>query len=105
MAAMDVIVQPSSSPEPFGRAIAEAQAIGVPVIGSAMGGIPELIEDGSTGMLFPAGNSKSLGDQVVRILGDPALASRLRSGGRKRAGERFTRQRYVQAIESIYEDL
>jgi len=105
MAAMDVIVQPYSSPEPFGRAIAEAQAIGVPVIGSAMGGIPELIEDGSTGMLFPAGNSKSLGDQVVRILGDPALASRLRSGGRKRAGERFTRQRYVQAIESIYEDL
>jgi len=105
MAAMDVIVQPSSSPEPFGRAIAEAQAIGVPVIGSALGGIPELIEDGASGILFPPGNSKSLAAQIVRILSNPDLASRLGSEGQRRASERFTRQRYVQAIEAIYEGL
>ncbi len=105
MAAMDVIVQPSSSPEPFGRAIAEAQAIGVPVIGSALGGIPELIEDGASGILFPAGDSRSLGKEVIRVLGDSDLASRLATTGRRCASERFTQERYVQAIEAIYDDL
>lgn len=105
MAAMNVIVQPSSSPEPFGRSIAEAQAVGVPVVGSALGGIPELIEDGHSGILFPGGDSTSLGKVIIRILSDPKLADRLVSEGRRQAGERFTRQHYVNAIEAIYDGL
>ena len=105
MSGMDVIVQPSSSPEPFGRTIAEAHAVGKPVVGSSLGGIPETLEDGVSGFLFPAGNDRELARCLIRLLDDPALARALGEAGRGQAIEKFTQARHTAQIEAIYASL
>jgi glycosyltransferase involved in cell wall biosynthesis len=76
--AMDLIVQPSLS-ESFGIAILENMALGNVVIASEVGGIPELIEDGKTGLLVPPGNSKILGEKIIEILKNQSLQSYIKN--------------------------
>lgn len=83
-----VFVFPSRS-ESFGIAALEALGIGAPVVASRVGGIPEFLEDGVHGLLVPPGDSAVLAGAIVRLLDDPALASRLAAAGVARVREEF----------------
>ena len=100
-AACDLLVQPALYPEGFGRSTAEAQAAGVPVIATSMGATPELIEDGQSGLLVAPGDACALAEAVSRVLQDPILSERLRSGGIA-TSERYRPEVHAAAIESVY---
>jgi glycosyltransferase involved in cell wall biosynthesis len=80
LAALDVLVVPSRWPENSPNVILEAQALGLPVVGARIGGIPELVEDEVNGLLFEPGSAADLGRQLRRLVGDPAMLARLRHG-------------------------
>ena len=70
--------------------IAEAMAVGVPIVASNVGGIPEIIEDGKTGLLIDPGDIKSLSDAVSKILSDETLARSMGHAAKEAARKRFT---------------
>jgi sugar transferase (PEP-CTERM/EpsH1 system associated) len=86
--AMDVFALTSRS-EGMPLAILEAWAAGRAVVASNVGGVPELIDDGQTGLLFPVGDDAALARQMSRLLEDPALARRLGSAGRDAVRQRY----------------
>jgi glycosyltransferase involved in cell wall biosynthesis len=83
--------------------VLEAMARARPVIGSAVGGIPELIEDGVTGMLVPPGDVSALAIALERLLADAALRARLGASARTRVGERFTPEAQISALSELVE--
>lgn len=85
-----VLVFPSvAESESFGMVLIEAQACGVPVIASRMGGIPSVIDDGASGLLVPPRDPKGLAEAISRVLDDPALAEALSTYGLRSVVERF----------------
>jgi glycosyltransferase involved in cell wall biosynthesis len=104
LASFDLFVLPSRS-EGFGRVNLEAMAMGIPVISTNVGGIPEVVEDGVTGILVPPGNSNALSHAIMRLLDDPHMRETMGREGRKRVEERFTLQGHVQRIQEIYRDV
>ncbi len=102
-AALDVAVLPSYR-EAQGLSILEAMALSRPVVASAVGGIPEMIEDGRTGILVPPHDPERLAEALVRVLTNPALARRLGDGGHDLVHERFCVEQMVRAVETIYDE-
>jgi glycosyltransferase involved in cell wall biosynthesis len=86
---LDVLVNASAS-EPFGLSVLEAQACGVPVIGTDAGGIPEFVTDGETGLLVAPGRPDALAAGLSRILGAPALRRHLAAEARAGVVARHT---------------
>lgn len=76
--------------ELLGLAVLEAMASGTPVVCSRIGGLPEVVEDGVTGLLVEPGDVGALGDAIARVLRDRTFAMRLGRNARERALERFT---------------
>jgi glycosyltransferase involved in cell wall biosynthesis len=76
LAAADVVAAPSRN-EGMGRAIVEAMALGIPVVGAAVGGIPSVIVDGECGRLVPSEDAAALARVLVELGGDPGLRARL----------------------------
>ena len=94
MAELDALVLPSRTTpvwkEQLGRVLLEAMAVGVPVIGSDSGAIPEVI--GETGLIFPEGDVTALTDQIRRLLTDPVLAADLTGRGNERAEQEYSQR-------------
>ncbi len=88
LAGLDVFCMPSRS-ESFGVAAVEAEAMEIPVVATTVGGIPEAVDDGVTGMLVPPNDTVALADAVCSLLDDQG---RRRSMGK--AGRQFVRERY-----------
>jgi glycosyltransferase involved in cell wall biosynthesis len=103
VAALDVVVHAAIEPEPFGRVIIEALALGRPVVATALGGPIEILENGVSGLLVPPGQSGELAEQITRLLRDKELSSRISAGARRRA-EDFGVGTYIGQIEKAYED-
>ncbi len=103
VAALDLAVLPSYR-EAQGITILEAMALGRPVVASNVGGIPEMIEDGRTGLLVPPHDPVALADAIVRLLTDHPYADILARAGHDLVHQRFCLERMVQAIESIYDE-
>jgi glycosyltransferase involved in cell wall biosynthesis len=99
MRLVDCIVHPSKDPEPFGRVVVEGMIARRPVIATRAGGVPEIIEDGISGILVAPGNPDELGAAIVRILSDPKEAARLAENGHARALELFNEERMFREIE------
>ena len=78
--------------------------MGRPVVGSNVGGIPELVTDGVTGKIVEPGDVDGLGDALLGILSDAHLAQRM-SRAARRAAEAFDAERFLDALERIYEEL
>jgi len=94
-----VLVMPSKWGEPFGLATIEGQAHGLAVVASDAGASPELVEDGVTGLLTPAGDDLVLAAALVGLYADEVGRQRLAAAGRDHARERFTRERYAADLE------
>jgi N-acetyl-alpha-D-glucosaminyl L-malate synthase BshA len=98
----DLFLLPSQS-ESFGLAALEAMACGAPVVASRAGGLPEVVEDGVTGYLFPVGATDEMAEAAVRILCDKDHAKVLSEAGRALAVERFSSDAIVPQYEALYE--
>jgi glycosyltransferase involved in cell wall biosynthesis len=102
MASAACLVVPSIWPEPAGIVILEALRSGVPVVASRIGGIPELLVDGVTGILIPPGDVTALTDAVRRCFEDRELQIRARRMGPEVIRQRFFLPRKIDQLEDIY---
>ena len=102
-AALDVAVLPSYR-EAQGLTILEAMALTRPVVASNVGGIPEMIQDGVTGLLVPPHDADALTTAIVRLLSDHPLADMLARAGHDMVHDRFCIQLMVRSIEDIYDE-
>jgi len=99
--ALDLLVSPSRS-EPFGLAIVEAMASGVPVIASASEGSSEIVDDQVTGRLFPIGDVETLARIICDLLADEQERKRLSGNAKVVAQERFSIECMVASTEQVY---
>jgi glycosyltransferase involved in cell wall biosynthesis len=104
LAAADVLVHPSLE-EGFSNAILEAMGASLPVIATRVGGNPEAVEDGVTGLLVPPRDSPALARATIGVLADPARASALGAAGRRRVEQEFTLSRMVARYEQVYAEM
>ncbi|MDX1932264.1 MAG: glycosyltransferase family 4 protein, partial [Capsulimonadales bacterium] len=102
MNALDVHVLASTWAEPCAAVIQQAMALGKPVIGTDIGGTPEMIVEGETGFLVPPGDPSALAEALTRLRDDRALGIRLGAAGRERCERLFTLGRMVDRIENVY---
>jgi glycosyltransferase involved in cell wall biosynthesis len=104
IAAMDVFVLPSLM-EGFGIVLLEAMMMERPVVATAVGGLPEIVEDQATGFLVPPGNSSALAEKILSLLRGPAIRERLGQAGRARVLEHFSIDRMISQLRKLYGEL
>jgi glycosyltransferase involved in cell wall biosynthesis len=102
VAAADVVVFPSTAPH-FARPVIEAGAMGKPVVASRIGGVEELVDDGTTGLLVEPCDPIALSSALTAVLVDRAYAKRLGDGGYARSLRLHSTGQYMAAIGGIYE--
>jgi glycosyltransferase involved in cell wall biosynthesis len=100
---MDILVVPSLN-EGFGRVIIEANAVGTPVIGADAAGIPEVVEDGRTGLLVPPRDPDSLTTATLKLLDDQAWRQRLSQELPGYVRRRFAPEQQMQALQQAWDD-
>jgi glycosyltransferase involved in cell wall biosynthesis len=101
LAASDVFVL-SSNWEGNPLAVMEAMAAGLPVIGTKVGGVPELVESGEQGILVPPGDCEAFTDAMRTLLNDPEKRTAMANAARARAIAKFSVERMAQGYESVY---
>lgn len=101
MQACDLVAHTSTSPEPFGRVIAEAMLCRKPVIAAASGGAVELIEPGITGWLVPPGDVQALADAIAHCRQNPSETAAIAQTAQTQATERFNLDHIRQQIDRV----
>jgi glycosyltransferase involved in cell wall biosynthesis len=106
MHASDVVVFPSLAAfgEGFGLAALEASAAGRPVVASAVASLPEIVVDGTTGVLVPSGDAGALASALVGLARDPEARARMGTAGHARAATEFTLPRMVDETLAVYDE-
>jgi glycosyltransferase involved in cell wall biosynthesis len=89
--------------ETFGIVIAEAMLRGIPVICSRIGGLPEIVEDGVTGLLFEPGNADELADKIRYLWERPELCWKMGEAGRQKALRDYSPEKYYERLIALYE--
>ena len=103
-AAADVVVVPSVWAEPLSRVLLEAMRLGRPVVATRVGGTPEAVEDGVTGLLVEKEDPEALAKAVAELLLDPARRARMGAAARERAARFFDEERLVDALLAVYRE-
>lgn len=102
-AAMDMVVLPSVEMEGLGRALQEGGLLGLPGIGTRLGGIPEAIRDGESGFVVPVGDVTALADRMEQLVADGALRERMGRAARDHISATFTVPAMVAGTLAVYE--
>ena len=98
----DVLINPSVS-ETFGMSLAEAMATGTPAIGTDIGGMPEVVEHGKTGLIVPPEDPTALAEAIAQLLSDESLRTRMGQAGIDRAAKIFSWQAIATSLQQQYE--
>jgi lipopolysaccharide heptosyltransferase II len=101
----DCLVLSTITQEAFGRVIIEAQAAGVPVVATRVGGVSEIIEHEKTGLLVLPKEIEAMSDAVLRILNDPKFSAGLVAQAKKKIDARYTLAHMVDATIAVYKEL
>ena len=104
LASLDVSVMPSLN-EALSNVVLESMAAGAPTVATRVGGTPEALVDGVTGILVPPADSSALADAIVHLLKDAALAGQVGHAARARIADHFSIRRMVRATEDLYVEL
>ena len=104
LAGCEVVCLPSHA-EGLPLVLLEAMAAGKPVVATAVGGTPELVVDGETGLLVPPGDPAALATALRSLLDDPARAEALGEAGRRRVRERFSAAAMCRAVLEVYDEI
>jgi len=99
---LPAVVDSKGDTEGLGVVLIEAAQIGLPLVASDVGGIPDVVVDGKTGLLVPPGNPFALADALRRLADDPDLAARLVEGARRRTRELFSWEVVIPHLVSVY---
>ena len=102
LAGADLFLLPSEN-ESFGLAGLEALACEVPVVGARIGGIPEVVDDGETGLLYPVGDVRAMAAGAIALLSDPERHAAFARRARERSVERFAESVVVARYRALYE--
>lgn len=103
--AADVVAVPSKQPDPFPNAALEAAAAGCCVVASAHGGLPEMLDDGRTGLLVAPGDAAALATALAGVVDDPERREQLGAAARADVRERFSTARMLDAVQALYDEL
>lgn len=101
---LDALVLATTTQEAFGRVIIEAQAAGVPVVATSVGGVVDIIDDRVTGLLVPPADPQAMADALLRIHKDRKLAQAMAQAGYAKAKEQFTVELMVKRTLQVYEE-
>jgi glycosyltransferase involved in cell wall biosynthesis len=105
IAACDVSVLPTLRREGLPKTVIEAMAAGVPPIVTDVGGSPELVEHGRSGLVVPPGDARALADAILTLYHDPALRERMGDAARQRLAVEFTNAETVARTLALYRDV
>ena len=100
-----VVVVASEVYENCPMSVLEAMAYGKPLVGSRMGGIPELVEDGKTGILFEAGNVDELTSVLDKLMASSKLRKQMGDAGRRRVEAEFSLDKHNDGLMNIYKSV
>jgi glycosyltransferase involved in cell wall biosynthesis len=100
--AADVVVVPSVWPEPLSRVLLEAMQLGRPVVATRVGGTPEAVDDGVTGLLVERGDAAGLARAIAELCLDPERRLKMGAAARERAREVFREDRIVDGLLEVY---
>jgi glycosyltransferase involved in cell wall biosynthesis len=103
-AAADVFANPSHS-EGSPYVLLEAMAASLPIVATAVGGVPEMVENNQTALLVPASNPQAMADAIARVLGDEQLAQRLAASASTLGTFRFSPENYVRSLANVYREV
>ncbi|MCX5714856.1 MAG: lipopolysaccharide heptosyltransferase II [Candidatus Omnitrophica bacterium] len=101
---LDLLVMATTTQEAFGRVIIEAQAAGVPVVATRVGGVVDIIDDEKNGLLVPAADPQGMADAAIRIFKDPQLSRRLAEHAYAKVKEKYNIERMVDSTLAVYQE-
>jgi glycosyltransferase involved in cell wall biosynthesis len=104
MSAFDAVVL-ATKQETFGLVLIEAMRNGVAVIGTRAGGVPEIIDEGITGLMFEPENAKELAEKLLVLINDSALCRKLAEAGKEKADRLFDQEQHYQQLIALMEQL
>lgn len=105
LASVDAVAVPSTRPDPLPNSAIEALAAGKPVVAANHGGLPEIVDDGETGVLVAPGDPGALAIALRTLADDPARRARMGDLAAARARERFGLERMLDEVEAVYESV
>ena len=100
---LDICILPSLN-EAVGRALLEAQAAGVPVVANNVGGIPEIVKHGETGILLQPKDSKGLQEAIISLLQDKSRRLRMGQAAKNWVGEQFSQFKMIDKVHGLYNE-
>ena len=101
---INLLVLPTTTHEAFGRVIIEAQASGVPVVATKVGGVVDIIDDGVNGLLATPADPESMADAILRILKDRELSSALARNAQLKVLSKFTLEKMAKETLTVYQE-
>lgn len=104
LASLDVFVLPTHQ-EALGTAFIEAGAMGLPTVATNVDGVPEVVQDGRTGLLVPVRDGKAIAEAVCRLLGDPIYRQSMGANAAEFVRRKFSREVMAQGMERLYSQL
>ena len=105
MDAMDIVLHASVTPEPFGRVLIEAMALGRPIIAPREGGPCVIVADRETGLLVAPRDERALAEAIVDLLADPARRAAMGRAARARVDAIFDIRHHVHAVEALFDEI
>ena len=104
LAALDLFVLPSLN-EGMGRVLLEAMAVGCPVVATRVGGIPDIVADGTTGLLVPPRDERALAEAILTLLRDRSRRAAYGEAARRHVDGRFDVETMVRSVERLYDEV